>query len=342
MLRNEIAGAITLAVVVGSLAGQAQNPRTHRLAATPTTVAYGYYWAEAKPVLRVASGDIIDVDTLLTNSPAGLQRAGVPPEKIQDSLKAIVSEVTGDRRGPGGHILTGPVYVEGAEPGDVLEVKVLSVEFAIDYGYNGCSGFIPANCDPTVPQKILTIDRQTMTSEFKPGIVVPLRPFFGSMGVAPAPELGRVSSNPAGRHAGNLDNRELVAGSTLYVPVFVTGALFQIGDGHGAQGDGEVDQTGLETSLRGRVQLTVRKDLELVWPRAETATDYISMASHEDLMMATTIAVQEMVDFLAATKSLTKHEAYQLVSLAGHVAVTQLVDRPVYGIHVKMPKSIFR
>ena len=162
------------------------------------------------------------------------------------------------------------------------------------------------------------------------------------MGVAPAPEFGRVSSNPAGRHAGNLDNRELVAGSTLYVPVFVPGALFQIGDGHGAQGDGEVDQTGLETSLRGRVQLTVRKDMQLVWPRAETATDYISMASHEDLMTATTIAVQEMVDFLAATKGLTKHQAYQLVSLAGHVAVTQLVDRPVYGIHVKMPKSIFR
>jgi len=292
--------------------------------------------------LRIASGDIIDVDTLLTNSPTGLERAGVPSEKIQDSLKAIVAEVTGDRRGPGGHILTGPVYVEGAQSGDVLEIKILSVDFAIDYGYNGCNGFIPANCDRSVPQKILTIDTKAMTSEFKPGIVVPLKPFFGSMGVAPAPELGRVSSNPAGRHAGNLDNRELVAGSTLYVPVFVPGALFQIGDGHGAQGDGEVDQTGLETSLRGRVQLTVRKDLELVWPRAETATDYISMASHEDLMMATTIAVQEMVDFLAATKRLTKHEAYQLVSLAGHVAVTQLVDRPVYGIHVKMPKSVFR
>jgi acetamidase/formamidase len=342
MLRTALAGTTTFAVLVGCLAGHAQGPRTHRLVATPTTVAYGYYWAEAKPVLRIASGDIIDVDTLLTNSPTGLQRAGVPPEEIQTSLKAIVGEVTGDRRGPGGHILTGPVFVEGAQPGDVLEIRILSVDFAIDYGYNGCNGFIPANCDPGVPQKILKINKQTMTSEFKPGIVVPLRPFFGSLGVAPAPELGRVSSNPAGRHAGNLDNRELVAGSTLYVPVFVPGALFQIGDGHGAQGDGEVDQTGLETSLRGRVQLIVRKDLQLVWPRAETATDYISMASHEDLMTATTIAVQEMVDFLTTAKGLTKHEAYQLVSLAGHVAVTQLVDRPVYGIHVKMPKSIFR
>jgi len=161
------------------------------------------------------------------------------------------------------------------------------------------------------------------------------------VGVAPAPELGRVSSNPPGRHAGNLDNRELVAGSTLYIPVFVPGALFEIGDGHAAQGDGEVDQTAIETSLRGRVQLTVRKGMKLTWPRAETATDYISMASDEDLKIATTLAVQEMVDFLAATKKLTKHQAYQLVSIAGHVAVTQLVDRPVVGVHVKMPKSIF-
>ena len=171
--------------------------------------------------------------------------------------------MTGDRRGPGGHILTGPVHVEGAEPGDVLEVKVLSIDLPIDYGYNGCSGFIPANCDRSLPARILTLDRQAMTAEFKPGIVIPLKPFFGSMGVAPAPELGRVSSNPPGRHAGNLDNRELVAGSTLYIPVFVKGALFEIGDGHAAQGDGEVDQTAIETSLRGRVQLTVRKDMKL-------------------------------------------------------------------------------
>ena len=131
----------------GLLYGQTRTPKTHRLEATPSTVAYGYYWSEAKPALRIASGDIIDVDTLLTNSPTGLARAGVPDDKIQASLKAIVTEVTGDRRGPGGHILTGPVYVEGAEPGDVLEVKILSIDFAIDYGYNGCSGFIPENCD---------------------------------------------------------------------------------------------------------------------------------------------------------------------------------------------------
>jgi acetamidase/formamidase len=336
-----IAPAIGLVGLAVALAGQTANPKTHRLEATPTTVAYGYYWAEARPALRIASGDIIDVDTLLTNSPTGLQRAGVPDDKIQASLKSIVTDVTGDRRGPGGHILTGPVYVEGAEPGDALEVKILSIDLPIDYGYNGCSGFVPENCERGVPSKILTLDRKNMTAEFAPGIVIPLRPFYGSMGVAPAPALGRVSSNPPGRHAGNMDNKELVAGSTLFIPVFASGALFEIGDGHGAQGDGEVDQTAIETSLRGRLQLTVRKDMKLTWPRAETATDYISMAADPDLAVATKTAIQEMVDFLVTAKKLTKHQAYQVVSLAGNVAITQLVDKPNVGVHVRMPKSIW-
>jgi acetamidase/formamidase len=337
-----VVACVGVALGTALLLGQTHTPKTHRLEATPATVAYGYYWAEAKPALRIASGDIIDVDTLLTNSPTGLARAGVPDDKIQASLKAIVAEVTGDRRGPGGHILTGPVYVEGAAPGDALEVKILSIDFAIDYGYNGCSGFIPENCERSQTSKIMTIDKKTMTSDYAPGIVIPLRPFFGSMGVAPAPELGRVSSNPPGRHAGNMDNKELVAGSTLFIPVFAPGALFEIGDGHGAQGDGEVDQTAIETSLRGRLQLTVRKDLKLTWPRAETPTDYITMGADPDLTVATRTAIQEMVDFLAATKRLTKHQAYQVVSLAGNVAVTQLVDKPNVGVHVRMPKSIFK
>jgi acetamidase/formamidase len=334
------AGVLTTIAWATTVAGQ--SPRTHRLEATPATVSYGYYWADAAPVLRIASGDIIDVDTLLTNSPTGLQRACVPDDKIQSSLKAIVSEVTGDRKGPGGHILTGPVFVEGAERGDALEVKVLSIDLPIDYGYNGCSGFIPENCDRANGIKIIQLDRKAMTAEFEPGIVIPLRPFFGSMGVAPEPAAGRVSSNPPGRHAGNLDNRELVAGSTLYIPVFARGALFEIGDGHVAQGDGEVDQTAIETSLRGRLQLTVRKGMKLTWPRAETATDFISMAADPDLTVATRLAIQEMVDFLSASKGLSKHRAYQLVSIAGNVAVTQLVDKPNVGVHVRMPKSVFK
>jgi len=330
------------AACLATLTAQTRAPKTHRLEATPSTVAYGYYWAGATPVLRIASGDIVDVDTLLTNTPMGLERAGVAPERIQPSLTRIVTEVTGDRRGPGGHILTGPIFVEGAEPGDVLEVKVLSIDFAIDYGYNGCSGFLPENCDRSQPARIIPIDAKKVSATFKPGIVVPLRPFFGSMGVAPAASAGRVSSNPPGRHAGNLDNKELVAGSTLFIPVFAPGALFEIGDGHAAQGDGEVDQTAIETSLRGRIQLTVRKNMKLEWPRAETATDFISMAADPDLKVATATAIQEMVDFLAATRPLSKHEAYQLVSIAGNVAVTQLVDRPNVGVHVRLPKAIFK
>jgi acetamidase/formamidase len=335
------AGTVVIALAAAGWSG-AQAPPTHRLEATPDTVAYGYYWSEAKPVLTIASGDIIDVDTLLTNNPNGLRRAGVPDEEIQQSLKDVVATVTGDRRGPGGHILTGPVAVEGALPGHVLEVQILSIDLAIDYGYNGCAGYLRDNCDRSVPQRIFRFDRRTMTTEFKPGIVIPLKPFFGSMGVAPAPALGRVSSNPPGRHAGNLDNRELVAGSTLYIPIFVPGALFEVGDGHAAQGDGEVNQTAIETSLRGRLRLTVRTDMSLTWPRAETATDYITMATDPDLAAATKAAIQEMVDFLSATKGLTRHEAYQLTSIAGHVAVTQLVDLPNLGVHVKIAKSLFR
>jgi acetamidase/formamidase len=340
MLCRLLARATFVVLIAASLSAQ-NGGKTHRLEATPNTVAYGYYWSEAKPVLRVASGDIIDVDTLLTNSPMGLSRAGVADDKIQPSLKAIVEQVTGDRRGPGGHILTGPVYVEGAQPGDALQVDVLSIDLAIDYGYNGCSGFLRENCAQGVPIRIIPLDRKTMTATFAPGIIIPLRPFFGSMGVAPAPEVGRVSSTPPGTHAGNLDNKDLVAGTTLYIPVFVPGALFEVGDGHVAQGDGEVDQTAIETSLRGRLRLTVRKGMKLAWPRGETPTYFMSMASDKDLTVATKTAIQEMIDFLAATKGLTKHEAYQLTSVAGDVAITQLVDQTL-GVHVKMPKSIFK
>jgi acetamidase/formamidase len=330
--------ATTLLVVGLAGVATAQAPRTHRLEATPDTVAYGYYWSEAKPVLRIASGDILDVDTLLTSTPDRLEKAGVKPEDVQASLRAIVSTVKD--RGPGGHILTGPVFVEGAEPGDALQVDVLSIDLPIAYGYNGCSGFIRENCEQGRNITIIPLDRQRMIGTFRPGIEIPLRPFFGSMGVAPPPSHGRVSSNPPSIHAGNLDNKELVAGTTLWIPVHVPGALFEIGDGHAAQGDGEVDQTAIETSLRGRVRLTVRKSMTLKWPRAETPTHYISMGTDVDLTAATRIAIQEMVDFLTATKGLDRHSAYQLTSLAGDVAITQLVDGTM-GVHVKMPKGIF-
>ncbi len=177
---------LTLLAALNTI-GATQAPTTHRLEATPSTVAYGWYDAAGQPVLRIKSGDIIDVDTLLTNTPAGLKRAGVPDDQIQDSLKAIVEQTPPGKKGPGGHILTGPVFVEGAEPGDALEVKILSIDLAIPYGYNGCSGFVRENCGGPHPAKIIPLDRQTMTATFAPGIVIPLHPFFGSMGVAPPP-----------------------------------------------------------------------------------------------------------------------------------------------------------
>ena len=330
---------LTIVLCVSTIGLQAQAPRTHRLEATPATVAYGHYWSETKPVLTIASGDIVDVDTLLTSVPDRLEKAGVPATDVQPSLRVIVDQVKD--RGPGGHILTGPVFVTGAEVGDALEVKVLSIDLPIAYGYNGCAGFIRENCVQGRQPMIIQMDRKAMTATFAPGIVIPLKPFFGSMGVAPPPAMGRVSSSPPGIHAGNLDNKELVAGTTLWIPVHVPGALFEIGDGHAAQGDGEVDQTAIETSLRGKVQLTVRKGMTLAWPRAETPTHFISMGTDVDLTKATRVAIQEMVDFIAMKWKMDKHQAYQLTSLAADVAITQLVDGTM-GVHVKLPKSIFK
>jgi len=309
----------------------------HRLPATPQTVAYGYYSAAAKPALRVAPGDTIEVETLITSRPDRLEAAGVPPGEVEQSLRDIVSQVTD--RGPGGHILTGPVYVEGADSGDVLEVRILSIDLAIPYGYNGCSGFLKSNCEAGSTTRIIRLDRSRMVGQFASGIEIPLRPFFGSMGVAPPPDSGRVSSNPPGRHAGNLDNKELVAGTTLFIPVHAKGALFEIGDGHAAQGDGEVDQTAIETSLRGRLQLVLRKDLHLSWPRGETPTHFIAIGMDPDLTKATQIAVQEAVDLVAGYKGWSQMEAYRFVSVACDVHVTQLVDGSV-GVHVMIPKPI--
>lgn len=319
----------------------AQAPRTHTLVASPSTVAYGYYWADAKPVLTIASGDIIDVVTMITNRPDRLEAAGVAPGEIQQSLRDIVTQVKD--RGPGGHILTGPVYVQGADSGDVLEVRILDIALAIPYGYNGCSGYIRENCEKNSSPltRIIRFDTTRMVGTFAPGIEVPLRPFFGSMGVAPARSRGRISSNPPSTHAGNLDNKELVAGTTLYIPIHAAGALFEVGDGHAAQGDGEVDQTAIETSLRGRLQLTVRKDMHLEWPRVETPTHWITMGMDADLNVATRTAIQNMVGLLMERNGLTRVEAYQLASVAADLRITQLVDENV-GVHMMFPKALLR
>ncbi len=327
------------ALIAGALSASAsaQTPKVHQLAATPTTVAYGYYWSQAKPALRVNSGDIVEVETMLTNTPQGLERLGVSPEDVPQNLRDIVREDTGSLKGPGGHILTGPIYIEEADSGDVLEVRIQSITLPLAYGYNGCSGYMREFCEPR-GSTLIQMDRTNMTAEVVAGITVPLRPFFGSMGVAPAADLGRVSSNPPSRHAGNLDNKELVAGTTLYIPVFVKGALFEVGDGHAAQGDGEVDQTAIETNLRGRLQLIVRKDMKLDWPRGETPTHWITMGTDTSLVVATKTAIAQMVQFLSETKGLSAKEAYQAASMAADLRITQLVDGNV-GVHMMIAKS---
>jgi acetamidase/formamidase len=238
--------------------------------------------------------------------------------------------------------LNGPVYIEEAEPGDTLEVRIRKIDLAIPYAYNAFGptrGFLPYDF-PYRMMKIIPLDRERMVAKFAPGIEIPLHPFFGSMGVAPPESYGKVDSAPPGLHAGNMDNKELVAGTTLLLPVHARGALFEIGDGHAGQGNGEVDITALETSLTGTMEFIVHKGTNQKYPRAETPTHYISMGFHQELYEATRIAVREMIDFLVAEKHMTRDDAYMLTSVAGDVDITELVDGNK-GVHVMMPKAIF-
>jgi len=325
-----------LLFIAPALAAQSR-PHFHHLAATPATVAWGYYSSAAKPVLHVASGDTVEVETLITSSPTALERAGIAPDQVQQSLRDIFAHVTD--RGPGGHILTGPIAVDGAEPGDVLEVRLLDIRFAIPYAYNGCRGFLPDECDQPSRTQIIALDTARMVGHFDSTIAIPLHPFFGSIGDAPPPDSGRVSSNPPSIHAGNMDNRALVAGTTLYIPVHAPGALLEIGDGHAAQGDGEVDQTALETSLVGRVQVIVRKDLHFTWPRAETPTALMTMGMDRDLTQATRIAVRQMIDLLMTTRGLSRGRAYALASVAADLHIAELVDGNLC-VYMTVPKRI--
>ena len=326
-----------VACASGILSAQAQT--THTLMPTPSTVAWGYYDAAAVPVLHINSGDEIVVGTLITSSPKRLEAAGVAPADVQQSLRDIYDKVT--NKGPGGHILTGPIYVNGADSGDVLEIRIKKIDLSIPYAYNafgGKSGFLPEDFGYS-KMRIIPLDRRTMTAHFADGIDIPLHPFFGSIGDAPPAAMGRLSSAPPGTHAGNLDNKELVAGTTLYIPVHTAGALLEIGDGHAGQGNGEVDITALETSLVGTFQVIVRKDMKLAWPMGETPTDWIAMGTDRDLVTATKIAIRQAIDFLMS-RGLSKDDAYMLVSVACDVDDTQLVDGNV-GVHVMIPKAIF-
>jgi acetamidase/formamidase len=276
-----------------------------------------------------------------------LLQAGVDSGTIEPAYRAITAAVRDSslRRGPGGHILTGPIHIEGAEPGDILEVRIKAVDLAIPVACNSFgprSGFLPEDFPGTSRTKIVPLDAKRMIGVFSDTarIEIPLGPFFGSMGVAPPPASGRINSAPPGIHAGNLDNKELTAGTILYIPVHVRGALFLAGDGHAAQGDGEVDITALETALRGRFQFIVRKDMKLTWPRGETATHWIAMGTDSNLTVATKIAVREAIKLLGDVKGMSREDAYMLVSTGCDVRITQLVDGTM-GVHVMIPKRLF-
>jgi acetamidase/formamidase len=316
--------------------GSAANP--YILEPTPTTVAWGHYWSETPPALHIKSGDFVRIHTLLTSNPERLEAAGLPPDQVEKELRDVQSVRD---KGPGGHVLTGPIYIDGAEPGDVLEVRFDSIRLAIPYGYNaiGQNGFLS---DEIFDRKmrLITLDTKKMTGHFADGIEIPLHPFFGSVGVAPPREAGRWNSAPPWIHAGNLDNKELVEGASLFIPVHIKGALFEIGDGHAAQGNGEVDITAIETSLIGKLQFTVHKGRALHWPRAETSTHIITMGCDRDLNAATHIAVREMISYLVEEKKMSQADAYMLCSVAVDVDITQLVDGNV-GVHAMLPKTIF-
>jgi acetamidase/formamidase len=337
-VKNRIGLLMTAIALLSAIQVGAQEKVT--LKATPKTVAWGYYDAKAAPVLHVKSGDTVEIETLITSSPKRLEGAGVAPEQVEQALRDIYDQVKD--KGPGGHILTGPIYVDGAEIGDVLEVRILAAKLAIPYAYNGFGpgrGYLPDDY-PYPKMKIIPLDEKRMVAKFAPGIEIPLYPFFGSMGVAPPEGSGRLSSAPPWIQAGNLDNKDLVAGSTLYIPVHAPGALFEVGDGHAGQGDGEVDITALETSLVGTFQFVVRKDMHLRWPRAETPTHYVTMGLNEDLNVCTTLALREMIDFLMTEKHLSRDDAYMLASVAADLHITQLVDGNK-GVHMMIPKAIF-
>ncbi len=315
---------------------------TYELKATPQTVAWGHYDATNKPVLTIRSGDTVVIHTLLTNSPSGLEKAGVDPAQVEPALRAVYDGVPISARGPGGHILTGPIAIENAEPGDTLEVRIKKIDLAIPYAYNAFrygAGFLTDDF-PYARTKIVPLDAKRMLGRFAPGVEVPLAPFFGSMGVAPPPSFGRYDSAPPTINGGNMDDKALVAGTTLFLPVHAPGALFQAGDGHAAQGNGEVDITALETSLTGTFEFVLHKNMASSYPRAETPKAYIAMGFDDDLSNATRKAVRNMINFLMAEKGMTRDDAYMLVSVAGDVEITELVDRNK-GVHVVVPKLLF-
>ena len=332
--------ACILLFALPSAATAQGSPKVHELKASAATVHRGFFDASLKPVLTIDSGDIVRLETASGN-PRYFESLGVPKEKIPTELYEVYQGVEGTGRGD--HTLNGPIAIRGAEPGDMLEIRIRSVDVRLPIAGQSFvpnRGLLPDEF-PYEKARVLWIDLARKTVEYAPGVEVPVKPFWGVIGVAPPPSMGRVPSGPPNVFGGNLDNRDLGAGSTLYLPVHVPGALLSIGDGHAVQGHGEVCLSAVETSLKGEVQVVLHKGQHLRWPRAETATDYITMGLHTDLDEAARIATSEMLDFLVANKGLSREDAYMLASAAMDLIVTQVVDG-TKGIHAMIPKGIFR
>lgn len=307
----------------------------HHIIAGPDTCHWGYFDAALDPVLTIQSGEIVTIDTV----------SGAPPvvPDAESGFYIPPALLALHAKGPPtmpGHILTGPVAVAGAKAGDVLQVDILDVTLSQDWGYNvvrPLSGTLPLDFDDT-HLTIIPLNTEASEATLPWGRTLPLAPFFGVMAVAPPPAWGRISTIEPRAHGGNLDNKELVAGTTLYLPVQTDGALFSCGDGHGAQGDGEVCVTAIETALQGRFRLTVRQDTDIAYPQAETPTHIITMGMHTDLDQCVEIALRRMITVVSARLKITRAEAYMLCSLAGDLRITQTVNREK-GVHMMMSKD---
>jgi len=307
----------------------------HRLDAAPETVHWGYFDAARKPLLTIENGDAVTISTV-SGVPAQMPPKD-SPFKLPKALADIHAAQT--QRLPG-HICTGPVAVRGAKAGMTLEVEIQSIELNYDWGYNMIRPMTGALPDDFSEMRVIHIplDRQRMTGRLPWGLDIPLRPFFGVMGVAPPAGWGVVSTIQPRRNGGNMDNKELVAGTTLYLPIHIDGAMFSVGDGHGAQGDGEVNVNAIETGLVGTFRLNYRSDMPLEWPMAETPTHMITMAFHPDLDEAAVIALRTMIKLIGARGGLSREDAYTLCSLAADLRVTQIVNQ-YKGIHIMLDKK---
>jgi acetamidase/formamidase len=311
------------------------NSKMYILKAIPENIHFGFYSADLRPVLEIRSGDTIVIET------SRAERFEAVEEPLRSEMTALIKKR--EEQGPGPHTLTGPVYIERAKPGNVLEVRIEEIRLRTRFGLNRSTetGILFKDLPAPFSKTFFCIDPEKKSAEeILPGVTIPLRPFFGNLGVAPPRRYGRVDSTRPGIHCGNLDVKELVSGTTLYMPVHVKGALVSVGDGHACQSDGEADGTALETPLTGVFKFVVRDDLRLKRPMAETPTHYITIAYHKNLKWAAKLALKDMIQFLAKNKNMTETDAYALLSLTGEMHVSQLVNI-IPGVHFMLPKEIF-